>query len=100
MVKKIGTAGFNVGTNKVKSGLNNGTNRVGHAVKKIPFSKMIQAGKDAKTKIKSQVKEKIHLRKKHNNNGDAGGHEEHFNFSDGDENDPKEHAYTSLRSQS
>jgi len=53
MVKKIGTAGFNVGTNKVKSGLNNGTNRVGHAVKKIPFSKMIQAGKDAKTKIKS-----------------------------------------------
>lgn len=43
MIKNIGTAGFNVGTNKV-----------GSAVKKIPFSKMFLAGKIVKEKIKSK----------------------------------------------
>ena len=45
MVKKMGTAGFNVGSSKVVSGFNVGSNKVGSAVKKIPFNKMLQAGK-------------------------------------------------------
>ena len=54
MVKNIGAAGFNVGSNKV-----------GTAVKKIPFNKVLQAGKDAKLKLSTiKVKERISLKKK------------------------------------